>query len=29
MEKETEYTLESGIKYMVDYWCKQISKFEL
>ena len=26
---ESEYTLESGKKYMVDYWCKQISKFEL
>jgi hypothetical protein len=29
MENETEYTLESGKKYMVDYWCKQLSKFEL
>lgn len=27
--EETEYTLQSGLKYMVDYWCKQISKFEL
>jgi hypothetical protein len=28
-ETETKYTLESGIKYMVNYWCKQLSKFEL
>jgi hypothetical protein len=29
LNEDTQYTLESGIKYMVDYWCKQISKFEL
>lgn len=25
---ETEYTLMSGKKYMVDYWCKHLEKFE-
>lgn len=28
IKQETEYTLVSGVKYMVDYWCSQISKFE-